>query len=64
MTGRTAHTVGRWIKKGLVHVWVLPSGRCLICERSIIGQGRGRARPSPERSHIVGEKPKDQHLRP
>jgi hypothetical protein len=35
MVDVTRRTIYDWILRGLLHVWVLPNGRYLICERSL-----------------------------
>ena len=40
----TPRTVTAWVDGGRVHVWELPNGRVLVCERSVEGAGRGRRR--------------------
>jgi len=58
--GVTTHTIRRWKKDGLIHVWYQPgrpgTERYLICEQSIIGHGRGRRAPMMHLSRVIRRK--------
>ena len=52
----TTRTVWTWIDTGLLHIWERPNGRCLICEKSMIGLGRGRVKTRRGLRLIAGRK--------
>jgi predicted site-specific integrase-resolvase len=54
--GISRHTVYRWMREGLVHVWDQPNGRRLVCERSLRGQ-------QGMRRHAIEEKKRDEGRR-